>query len=135
MLAEPLPDSTEGLLMTTPTNTRSQGGADTRKALIHALDRYLRQDETAGDTDNNVYRDGLKAMADALAVPASAQEALTEAEKHKINPYKYSRGAASIWRNGFDAAERIYAPGDTDAVEKTFGIAALASAQPKTGVA
>lgn len=68
--------------MTTPTNTRPQGGAESaRKALIQALDRYLRQDETAGDTDNNVYREGLKAMADALAAPASAQEAPTLSKK------------------------------------------------------
>lgn len=46
----------------------SQAGGE-RAALIHALDRYLRQDETAGDTDNNVYRDGLKAMSAALSAP------------------------------------------------------------------
>lgn len=40
-------------------------GAETR-TLIDALDRYLRQDETAGDTDNGTYRQGTEAMQVAL---------------------------------------------------------------------
>lgn len=40
--------------------------SDVKKKLIDALDRYLRQDETAGDTDNGVYRQGQAAMSDAL---------------------------------------------------------------------
>ena len=40
--------------------------SDVKKKLIDALDRYLRQDETAGDTDNGVYRQGQEAMAAAL---------------------------------------------------------------------
>ena len=39
----------------------------TTQALIDALDRYMRQDETAGDTDNGVYRQGQQAMSGAIS--------------------------------------------------------------------
>lgn len=46
------------------------------------------------------------------AVLAAPQQApltpLTDAQKHSLNPYKHSRGAASIWLNGVEAAERAY---------------------------
>lgn len=44
---------------------------------------------------------------------------LTDAQKHTLNPYKHSRGAASIWLNGVEAAERAHGIGA--AKEKSNG--------------
>lgn len=53
-----------------------QEGSTANRLLIDALDRYLRQDETAADIDNGVYRQGVEAMKVALAAaPQQAQEA------------------------------------------------------------
>lgn len=42
------------------------------------------------------------AQAQAGAVP------LTDEQKHARNPYRHSRGAASVWMAGFEAAELWY---------------------------
>ncbi|MDQ0035881.1 hypothetical protein J2W30_003649 [Variovorax boronicumulans] len=48
---------------------------------MSALDRYLRQDETASDTDNGVYRQGVEAMKVALSHPAAQAGAVRAVEK------------------------------------------------------
>lgn len=40
--------------------------------------------------------------------PPEARKPLTDDEKRKINPYRYSKVASSIWLNGFDAAQRTH---------------------------
>lgn len=37
-----------------------------------------------------------------------AREPLTDEQKRRLNPYKHSRSAASIWIGGFEAAERAH---------------------------
>lgn len=36
------------------------------------------------------------------------REPLTDEQKRRLNPYKHSRSAASIWIGGFEAAERAH---------------------------
>lgn len=48
------------------------------------------------------------AVACAKAAPPAVGEPLTDEQKRARNPYRYSRGAASIWLNGFAAAELWY---------------------------
>lgn len=55
----------------------------TTKALIDALDRYMRQDETAGDTDNGVYRQGQQAMAGALSQRTEQQAGAAEVAREQ----------------------------------------------------
>ena len=39
---------------------------------------------------------------------STVTDPLTDEQKHARNPYRHSRGAASIWLNGFAAAELWY---------------------------
>jgi len=99
-----------------------------RDALIQALDAYLRQDETAGDTDNNVYRRGQAAMSQALSAPppAGAQQAVADA----LNAYGdlcFARGAGE-WPNDPNRAVPDHKDHDR-AFAAVLALAAPAAAQ------
>jgi hypothetical protein len=76
----------------------------TQQALIDALDRYLRQDEFANDTDNGVYRQGMAAMSAALSHAAPAVGAPVADDEGPACPNCEGTGAVVVLSdNGPDA--------------------------------